>query len=140
MTSTTAAQAAAHHEPAVREVFREVSRAWAAGDASAFTAWYAPEASVVLPGRLLAGEEEIRTTMAGAFAGPLRGTRRVHDIERIRLVAPTVALVHTSSATVPAGQDEPAPEQRERVTWVLAGHGGRWLIEASHSSGPAGPS
>lgn len=137
MTSSPAAHAAAQHESTVREVFREVSRAWAAGDAAAFTSWYAPEASVVLPGFHLAGEESIRTTMAGAFAGPLHGTRRVHDIERIRLVTPDVALVHTSSATVQEGQLEPGPEQRETVTWVLAKHSGRWLIEAYHSS-PAG--
>jgi uncharacterized protein (TIGR02246 family) len=138
MTSTPAAEAADRHDSAVREVFREVSRAWAAGDASAFTAWYAPEAWVALPGSRLLGEEEIRTTMAGAFAGPLRGTRRVHDIERVRLIGEDVALVHTSSATVPSGRPEPEPGQREQVTWVLARRDGRWLIEAYHSS-PAAP-
>lgn len=138
MTSSPAAEAATPYESAVREVFREVSRAWAAGDAAAFTAWYAPEASVVLPGYHLAGEEAIWTTMAGAFTGPLHGTRRVHDIEHIRLLCPDVALVHTSSATLRDGQSEPAPEQREKVTWVLARHHGRWLIEAYHSS-PADP-
>ncbi|CAG7600423.1 SgcJ/EcaC family oxidoreductase [Actinacidiphila bryophytorum] len=137
MTSSPAAPAATDHDSAVREVFREVSRAWAAGDATAFTAWYAPDASVVLPGYHLAGEEQIRSAMAGAFAGPLHGTRRVHDIERIRLVTPDVALVHTSSATVQDGQYAPAAEEREAVTWVLARHAGRWLIEAYHSS-PAG--
>ncbi|CAG6391578.1 SgcJ/EcaC family oxidoreductase [Streptomyces cocklensis] len=138
MTSSPVAEAAAPYDSAVREVFREVSRAWAAGDASAFTAWYALKASVVLPGSRLEGEEDIRTTMAGAFAGPLHGTRRVHDIERIRLLCSDVALVHTSSATLREGQREPAPEQREKVTWVLARHHGRWLIEAYHSS-PADP-
>jgi len=94
---------------------------------------------VVLPGSRLEGEEEIRTTMAGAFAGPLHGTRRIHEIERIRLIAPDVALVHTRSATVTAEQDGAGAGQRETVTWVLARHDGRWLIEAHHS-GTAGSS
>ncbi|NUP36100.1 MAG: SgcJ/EcaC family oxidoreductase [Streptomyces sp.] len=136
MTTTTGAPAGSAHA-AIHEVFRATSAAWAAGDAAAFSAWYAPEASVLLPGLRLAGREEIGTAMARAFAGPLHGTRRVHDIASVRLIADEVALVHTASATVAAGQDEPADDQRERVTWVLARMSGRWLIEAYHSS-PAG--
>ncbi|MFG1808876.1 SgcJ/EcaC family oxidoreductase [Streptomyces sp. NPDC049040] len=138
MTSTTTPQAAAQHEHdrAVREVFRGMTRAWEAGDAAAFTAWYAPEAWVILPGRRLEGEEEIGTVMAGAFAGSLHGTRRNHEIERIRLISPDVALVRTRSATVTAEQDEAGSGQHETVTWVLARRDGRWLIEANHI-GPA---
>lgn len=124
-------------EAAIRDVFRAVSQAWAEGDSAAFTSWYAPEASVILPGTELIGREQIGGTMAGAFAGPLHGTRRIHDVRAVRLITDGVALVRTSSATLPAGQDEPAPEQRETVTWVLARHDGRWLIEAYHS-GAAG--
>jgi uncharacterized protein (TIGR02246 family) len=124
-------------EEAIRDVFRAVSKAWAAGDPAAFSAWYTPEASVILPGTHLAGRDEIGSTMAAAFAGPLHGSRRIHDVRAVRFIADGVALVHTSSATVPAEQDEPAPGRRETVTWVLARRDGSWQIEAYHSS-PAG--
>ena len=42
------------------------------------------------------------------------------------------ALAITDSTTIfPAGAGAAAP-RRERATWVLSSHGGRWLIEAYH--------
>lgn len=129
MTSTTPTT---EHETAVRDLFRAVSEAWEAGDAAAFARWYAADATVLLPGTRLTGRDEIRSTMAGAFAGPLHGTRRIHDVESIRLLTPDVALVHTLSATVP-------PEGlRETVTWVLVLGPEGWRIASYHSTPPQG--
>lgn len=124
------------HERAIREVFREVTRARAHRDALALTGWYAPDAWITGPGVHLAGREAIRAALADAFAGPLRATRNVHDIQGIRLVDATTALVRTSSMTLLPGRTEPLPGQREEITWVLSRYTGRWLIEAQHSSPP----
>jgi uncharacterized protein (TIGR02246 family) len=125
-------------DTAIRDVFRAATDAWAAGDGAAFAARYAPDATVLLPGTRLAGRAQIEATMSAAFTDALRGTRRVHDVRSVRLVTPDVALVHTVSATLGPGQSEPAPDQREAVTWVLARHAGEWLVEAYHSSPAAG--
>ncbi|MFI0719726.1 SgcJ/EcaC family oxidoreductase [Streptomyces sp. NPDC021224] len=137
-STTPAGPVSTADDTAIRALFHAVSLAWAAGDGAAFAAPYAPAATVVLPGTRLTGRARIEAAMTTAFAGPLRGTRRVHDVRDVRLVTPDVALVHTVSATLAPGQDEPAPEQRESVTWVLARHTGTWLIEAYHSSPAAG--
>jgi uncharacterized protein (TIGR02246 family) len=71
--------------------------------------------------------------MAGAFAGPLKGSRRIHRVQSIRHLAPGTALVITDSVTVFPGEAEPPAQRRERATWVLSGRDGRWLIEAYHS-------
>jgi uncharacterized protein (TIGR02246 family) len=70
-------------DSAVRAVLDDVYAAWAAGDADAFVARYAQNASAVLPGAWLQGREAIRATMADAFAGPLKGSRGVHEVQSV---------------------------------------------------------
>jgi uncharacterized protein (TIGR02246 family) len=110
------------------------SRAWADGDGEAFAAWYAPDATVILPGVYLPGQDAIREAMAAAFAGPLKNTRRNHQVCSIRFTSPGTAIVITDSVTVPPGEPQPAAQQRERATWALSRSDGRWLIHAYHSS------
>ncbi len=71
MTTSTTTSAGT----AVRAVFAQTSRAWADGDGQAFAAWYAPGATVILPGVYLPGQDAIREAMAAAFARPLKNTR-----------------------------------------------------------------
>ena len=68
-TSNTAAGTS--QDSAIRAVFAQTSRAWADGDGEAFAAWYAPDATVILPGVYLPGQDAIREAMAAAFAAPL---------------------------------------------------------------------
>jgi hypothetical protein len=71
---------------AVHQVFAAVSHAWAAGDADAFVASYTEEASAILPGFALLGRAAIRDAMGDAFAGPLKGSRRVHQLRSVRFL------------------------------------------------------
>ena len=130
-SDTTALRAS---QSAVRAVFAETSRAWADGDADAFTAWYAPDATVILPGVYLPRRDAIRTAMAAAFAGPLRNSRRIHQVQTIRFTEAGTAIVITNSITALPGQPEPPVQQHERATWVLSRHDARWFIDAYHSS------
>ena len=120
------------NDTAVRAVFAEVSRAWADGDADAFADWYAEHASAVLPGFYFENKDAIRGAMAVAFAASLRGSRRIHEVQRIRFLGEGTAVAVTNSITALPGEAGAATERRERATWVLALHGDRWLIEAYH--------
>ncbi|HJZ01945.1 MAG TPA: SgcJ/EcaC family oxidoreductase [Streptosporangiaceae bacterium] len=141
MTTNSTTALPASQDAAIRAVFEQTSRAWADGDADAFAARYAPEATVIMPGRYLPGRDAIRTAMAAAFAGPLRGSRRIHRVQAIRFTDPGTAIVITDSITALPGEPEPPVQQHERVTWVLSRHDGHWLVEAYHSSPKhAGPS
>ena len=133
MTSNTASLILAGQDSAVRAVFDEVSRAWADGDADAFVGWYADDATVILPGIYLPDKDAIRAAMADAFAGPLQGSRRTHELQSVRFPVADVAVVISNSATAFPGEAEPPAQRRERATWVLARSDGRWLIEACHS-------
>ena len=118
----------------IRAVFGEVSRAWADGAADRFVGRYAEDATVIFPGTYLPGRDAIRAAMAAAFAGPLKGSRRIHDLQAIRFPGDRTAVVISNSATVLAGEPEDPAERWERVTWLLSRRDGRWLIEAYHSS------
>ena len=132
MTSNDTSAILAGPDTAIHTVFDEVSSAWEDGDTDAFVAWYADDATAILPGFYLPGKDAIRTSMAAAFAGPLKGSRRIHEVRSIRHLGDGTAIAITDSTTIfPAGAVAAAP-RRERATWVLSSHGGRWLIEAYH--------
>jgi uncharacterized protein (TIGR02246 family) len=138
MTSNDTAAVQAGPDSAIRAVFDEVATAWEKGDTDAFVARYADDATAILPGFYLPGKDAIRTSMAAAFAGGLKGSRRIHEIRSIRHLGDGTAIVITDSTTLfpgeggVRGEARPGAEQRERATWVLSGRDGRWLIEAYH--------
>lgn len=132
MTSNDTSAVLAAPDSAIRAVFREVASAWEDGDTDAFVAWYADDATAILPGFYLPGKDAIRTSMAEAFAGPLKGSRRMHRVRSIRHLGDGTAIVISDSTTVFPGAAGPGAERRERATWVLSRHDGRWLIEAYH--------
>lgn len=120
-------------DSAVRAVLDDVYTAWAAGDADAFVARYAQDASAVLPGSWLQGREAIRATMADAFAGPLKGSRGIHEVRSIRFPAHGTAIVISKGGIAMAGQAEPAVETMSVDTWVLTSQDGTWQVEAFHN-------
>src|SRR5208282_2807469 len=75
MTSTTTTAGSDADRQAVLEPLAGLYRAWEANDAEAFVADYTDDASVIQPGVYKKDREEIRTTMAAGFAGPLKGSR-----------------------------------------------------------------
>jgi uncharacterized protein (TIGR02246 family) len=125
---------AAAEERAVAAVFEETSRAWADGDAGAFTRRYAEGATVIFPGVHLRDRAEVRAAMGAAFADPLKGSKRVHAVQGVRLLGEDAAVVVTRSATTFPGETEAPADRWELATWTLSKQDGRWLIEAYHSS------
>jgi uncharacterized protein (TIGR02246 family) len=94
---------------AVRDALAEVYAAWSAGDADAFVKPYAETATAILPGACLRGRAAIRDTMAMLFAGELKGSRAVYEVQDIRFVGADVAIVTSKGAVLLAGQGLPLP-------------------------------
>jgi uncharacterized protein (TIGR02246 family) len=120
-------------EYAVFALFDVTSLAWRDGDAGGFVGRYAEDATVILPGVRLQGRAEIRQAMGEAFAGPLKGTKRIHTPQSIRFVGADVAVVVTRSVTQFPGESEASPERWELATWTLVRRNGEWFVEAYHS-------
>jgi uncharacterized protein (TIGR02246 family) len=120
-------------ESAVRAVLDAVYAAWADNDADAFVAPYAAAATAVHSGTVMEDRDAIRATMATVFDGPLKGSRGIHDVQRIRFVGADTAIVLSKGAILFAAQSEPAAESRTLDGWVLCKQDGTWRVEAFHN-------
>ncbi|GAA2019982.1 hypothetical protein GCM10009839_15680 [Catenulispora yoronensis] len=118
---------------AVQAVFDTMTATWAEADAARFAACYSDEATVIGPGILLRGRDDISRSMAAAFAGPLKGSLRPHTTQSVRFLSDgRNAIVVTASETVLPGEAATPADRKHLVTWFLARHDDRWLIEANH--------
>ena len=134
MTSKTSATASDADRQAVLGVLKGVYEAWEANDAEAFVAGYLDDASVVQRGVYEKDRQEIQTTMASGFAGPLKGSRVVDHPQDVRFLNEETAIVVSEDGIVFAGQDAVPSEGMVRATWVLAKREGRWYVAAYHNS------
>jgi uncharacterized protein (TIGR02246 family) len=134
MTSRTSTIASDADRQAVLDVLRRGYAAWEANDVEAFVAGYLPDASVVQPGIYKKDREEIRTTMAAGFAGPLRGSRAFDHPLDFRFLTDETAIVVSEGGIVFPGQDGVPDEALVRATWVLAKRDGSWYVAAYHNS------
>jgi uncharacterized protein (TIGR02246 family) len=121
------------HENAVHAVLDSVYAAWADNDADAFVTPYATDATAVHTGSIMENRNAIRATMAAMFDGPLKGSRGIHGVQRIRFVGADTAIVLSRGAMLFAGQTEPAAETRTLDGWVLCKQDGTWRVEAFHN-------
>jgi uncharacterized protein (TIGR02246 family) len=87
-------------------------------------------ATALLPGSYLPDRNAIHATMAAAFAGPLNGSRGVHQVQSVRFPSADTAIVISKGSIVFAGRAEPAAETRSLETWVLSRLEEVWRIEA----------
>jgi uncharacterized protein (TIGR02246 family) len=118
----------------VLQVIQSVYAAWADGDAEAFADLYTDDATVVQPGVYKQNNDDIRTTMAAGFAGPLKGSRISDEPRSVRFLGPDTAVIITEGGVIMAGQNEVALERLVRGTWVIVKQGERWLVAAYHNS------
>jgi len=89
---------------------------------------------VIQPGVFKKDREEIRTTMAAGFTGPLKGSRATDTPVSVRFLTDDTALVVSEGGILFAGQDSVASERTVRATWVLVRRDGGWLIASYHNS------
>jgi len=131
MTSSNSTPVLTTLDQSVRAVIAAVGAAWTAGDADAFAALYAPDATVVLPGgAYLKGRNDIRGYSAAGFAGPLKGSTTINSEEEIRRIGDDVAIAYTVGGIRMAGETEVAADRTRRATWVFSRRGESWLIDA----------
>jgi uncharacterized protein (TIGR02246 family) len=121
-------------QQAVLGVLKGVYEAWETNDAEAFVADYLDDATVVQPGVYKQDRQEIQATMAGAFAGPLKGSRVLDQLRDVRFLNEDTAIVISEGGIVFPGQDAVPSEAMVRATWVLVKRDGRWFVAAYHYS------
>jgi len=119
-----------------REVLTKLYTAWADNDADAFAALYRDDATVVMPGVFHRGKTEIRTYMAAAFQGPLKGSHGTDEPQDIRIIGENTAVIVSKAGILMSGETELPTERQRYATWALTRQDGTWLI-AAYTNTPA---
>ncbi len=122
-----------HDETAIRDVLDRMYLAWAAEDPDAIADVYLPDATVVMPGVLRVGSDEVRAYFAAGFAGPLKGSRATDEPHSVRFAGPDAAIVVSEGGVLRADENSVPAARRVRATWVLARRDGQWRIAAYHN-------
>ena len=121
-------------EGAVLTVPLRVRAAWDSNDADGFADMFMETGSLLVGDSQLRGREEIRSYMAAAFKGGLKGTRVTEDPVEIRPLSGDVALAVTEGGILDPGQTELAPDRVARSTWVIVKQAGDWRLFSMQSS------
>ena len=95
---------------------------------------YTDDAIVIQPGVFKKDREEIRTTMAAGFAGPLSGSRATDHPTDVRFLTDDTAVVISEGGIIFPGQDAVTSEGLVRASWVLVRRDGGWRIACYHNS------
>ena len=119
---------------AIEAVLVASYQAWAAGDADGMVAHYTPDATAIMPGSLRGSRNDIRDSMASAFAGPLKNTSTYNKQLSLRFLGDDAAIMISESAILFGDQTEVADAAKVNATWVLERRDGQWLIAAYHNS------
>ena len=119
---------------AVLAVIKAVYVAWEANDADEFVAVYLDDATVVQPGVFKKNRQEIRTTMAAGFGGPLKGSRVIDTPQDVRFVDDETAIVVSEGGILFPGETTCPSDRLVRATWVVAKRDGQWFVAAYHNS------
>ena len=121
---------------AIKSVLDEQYKAWDAGDADAFVADYAEDATVVMPGIFKRSREEVRQSMAESFASFLKGSSAVDKMESIRFLGEDAAVAVSEAGIRFPGEAEVPADRKVYATWVFEKRDGNWLV-AAYSNSPA---
>ena len=118
---------------AVLAVIEAVYVAWEANDADEFVDVYLNDATVVQPGIYKKDRQEIRTTMAAGFGGPLKGSRVTDTPQDVRFVNDETAIVVSQGGILFPGETTCPSDRMVRATWVLAKRDDNWFVAAYHN-------
>jgi len=125
----------------IQSLFDQMAAAWQAGDGEQFAANFTDDADyVVFDGTHLTGRVAIAQAHQELFRGVLRGSRLVRGrVTDFRLLAPTVALLHSTGAVQMRWQKQ-APVGRDSIqTMVAVLDKGRWQFAAFQNTRIAPP-
>jgi uncharacterized protein (TIGR02246 family) len=124
----------ANDTTAIEKILADQYGAWAAGDAAAFVADYAEDATVIMPGSYRRDRNEIRQSMTQSFATFLKDTRVTDELQSVRFLGDDCAIAISKAGILFPGESEVPANRFVYATWVLQRRDGKWLVEAYHNS------
>jgi uncharacterized protein (TIGR02246 family) len=118
-------------EAAIRELYQQMVDGWNRGNGEAFAAPYAEDGDLVgFDGTYLKGRREIASFHQQLFDRFIKGSRLVGKIRSVRFLTLDVAVMHSVSGTVMAGQSDIDPERNSIHMLVAIKSGPEWRLAA----------
>jgi uncharacterized protein (TIGR02246 family) len=118
-------------EAAVRALYTRLMDGWNEGSGVSFAAPFASDGHLVaFDGTHFKSRDEIASFQQRLFDKWLKGTRLVGEVESVRFLSPTVALMHALGGTVMRGKSRPSPERDSIQTLVAIKRDGEWCFVA----------
>ncbi|MGC5172032.1 SgcJ/EcaC family oxidoreductase [Microbacterium sp. DT81.1] len=122
-------------EGAVRELFRRLLEAWAAGDAERYGALFTEDADyVAFDGVNQKGRAAIVGGHRPLFEKWLKGSALTGEVTGVRFLAPDVALVHASGGTLLKGKKKPDATRRSIQSLVAVNGEDGWRFTSFHNT------
>jgi uncharacterized protein (TIGR02246 family) len=123
----------ANDTTSIKKILADQYTAWAAGDADAFVADYAEDATVVMPGSYKRNRDEIRQSMSDSFATVLKNSSVTDELQDIRFLGQDNAVAISRAGILFAGETKVPAERLVNATWVFQKRDDKWLVEAYHN-------
>jgi uncharacterized protein (TIGR02246 family) len=119
---------------AIKQILSNQYKAWAAGDAEAFVADYAEDATVIMPGVYRRDRNDIRHNIAVSFATVLKDSTVTDEVQDIRFLGQDHAVAISKAGILFNGETDVPADRFVNATWVLHKRDGKWLVAAYHNS------
>lgn len=124
-------------QEAIAGVPKRIVAAWAGQDAEAFAEVFTEDGTMILPGVLRNGRDEIRSYMDAAFSGAYKGTRVMGTPQQFRILADDVVLLITRGGVLAADEQDLPDGRAVHASWLVVRRDRRWQL-AAYQNSPAG--
>lgn len=131
MARSSATHDAAADEATLRSLPLSMIAAWNRGDATAFAAPFAEDASfIAFEGTELSGRNAIVEFHEALFAAELKGTRLDGEVRFVRFLGPDVAVMHARCGVLLAGRERTIASRESMQLFVCTRRGREWCVDA----------
>jgi len=118
---------------AIAAVPARMVAAWAAHDADAFADLFVDDGTMILPGVVQNGRDQIREFMAAGYEGPYKGTRVTGAPLQMKLLAPGAVALVTEGGVIGADEEGLSDRAAIRASWILVQRDGDWKLAVYHN-------
>lgn len=113
----------------------QIIKAWREHDANAFSRVFTENGTMILPGVMCQGRQEIKAFMTQAFEGPYKDTQVTGSPLSMQVLSTDAVVLITQGGVLSQGEQEVPGERAVRASWVALRTAHGWRL-ASYQNSP----
>ena len=119
---------------AIAALTQKLLAAWAYQDADTFASLFVEDGTMILPGSLSTGRDEIRETITNETEGRWKDTQVTGKPISIRSLGPDVLILLSLGGVLFPGETEVTEANAIRASWLAVRRDGEWKLAAYQNS------